>query len=325
MISPAVALVLGAVALLVALVALALVWRDRGGRGGGELTALHQRLDRLVEAQQALPRALAEGTADQTRSLADVRERLASLGEATRRLERLGEAVEEVQQLLRVPRLRGTLGEVWLEELLREVLPEGNWELQYGFPTGERVDAVIRLRDRLIPIDAKFPLEACRRLLTLDGEEAERERRALHRTLRDRVDEIADKYIRPEAGTYEFALMYVPAETVYYEAVLRDPGEDGGVVTYAHRRRVIIVSPNTFYAYLAALVHGLRGLRVEERAREILDGLGGLALELERVREALDLTGRHLQNAVKQQEEAARRLAGLEGRLDVMRRPDVTP
>ena len=292
----------------------------------GALRAVHERLDRLAETQQTLPRALAEGTAEQSRSLADVRERLAGLGEATRRLERLGEAVADVQQLLRVPHLRGGLGEVWLEELLRQVLPEGSWELQYGFRTGERVDAVIRLRDRLVPVDAKFPLEACRRLLRLEGEDEARERRALHRTLKTRIDEIADKYIRPDEGTCDFALMYVPAEAVYYEAVVREgAGDDGSVTAYAHRRRVVIVSPNTFYAYLAALGHGLRGLEVEARTREILDGLSALELEIERVGDALDLAGRHLQNAGRQQEEAGRRLRGLDERLGNLRRIGPSP
>lgn len=308
-------------AAFLALLALLVALR-RGPDSGAEerLAALQARLDRLVEVQQAIPRALAEGTADQVRSLADVRERLAQLNEATRRLEALGEAVTDVRRLLRVPQLRGTLGEIWLEELLRQVLPAQCYEIQYGFRSGERVDAVIRLRDRLVPVDAKFPLEACQRMLELEGEAAERERRSFRRSLRARIDEIADKYIRPDEGTYEFALMYVPAETVYYEAVVRDASADGDSVSaYAHQRRVIPVSPHTFYAYLSALVHGLRGLEVEERAQEILDALGGLDQETGRLREAVELVGRHLQNAVKQQHEAERRLDGVRGRLEGMR------
>lgn len=312
--SPAAATLAALGAALLALVALLIALRRRPvGSDPAALAGVHERLDRLLEGQQAIPRTLAEGAAD-------VRERLARLSEATRRLETLGAAVADVQQLLQVPRLRGTLGELWLEELLRQVLPAGSWELQYGFRSGERVDAVIRLRERLVPVDAKFPLEACRRLFLLEGEDEARERRALQRTLRQRVDEIAEKYIRPEEGTYDFALMYVPAEAVYYEAVVRgtDDAEES-VTAYAHRRRVVIVSPNTFYAYLASLAHGLRGLEVEARAREIVDGLSALELELDRTVETVALAGRHLQNAVKQQEEAERRLGVLGGRLAGLR------
>src|SRR5207247_780003 len=150
----------------------------------------------------------------------------------------MGETVSEVQQLLQVPRLRGTIGEVWLEELLRQILP-GHYEMQYQFRSGERVDAVLRLGERLVPVDAKFPLEACQRMLATSGPEQERERRAFARSLKDRIDEIADKYIRPDEGTYEFALMYIPAESVYYEAVMGrsvDPDDGGGVLGHAMQR-----------------------------------------------------------------------------------------
>src|SRR5206468_9863252 len=149
-----------------------------GGAAGliqQQLIELRARFDQLVAAQHEVPKALAQGSAEQARVLQDVRERLGQLGEVTRRLETMGETVSEVQQLLQVPRLRGTIGEVWLEELLRQILPGHYYEMQHGFRSGERVDAALRIGDRLVPVDAKFPLEACRRLLTATGEEAERE------------------------------------------------------------------------------------------------------------------------------------------------------
>lgn len=310
--------VLVAVLIVLVLVLLGVSWRARGGDTGvlqPQLVELRARLDALMAEQRDVPRVLAEGTAQQTRALVDVRERLAALGESTKRLEEVGRAVAEVEDLLKVPKLRGTLGELWLEELLRQVFPAGFYEMQYQFASGERVDAVLRVGDRLVPIDAKFPLEACRRMLAADGAEAERERRAFRRTVRERVEEIADKYIRPAEGTYDFALMYVPAENVYYEAVVRDGERDGGAVGFALERRVIPVSPNTLYAYLAALVHGLRGLAVEQRAREILESLSGLEQQLGLVQRTHDLVGRHLENAVKQYDEAGRQLRDLRHQL----------
>jgi len=291
-----------AVGLLVVLVA-----RRPGAAGAAllqqQLIEVRGRLDALVTSQ---------GTA-----VGDVRERLGHLAAVTTRLEAVGQAVVKVQELLQVPRLRGTLGEVWLEELLRQVFPAGAYRTQYAFRSGERVDAVVMVGERLIPVDAKFPLEACQRMLAAAPADQERERRAFRRSLRDRIDEIADKYIKPDEATFEFALMYVPAESVYYEAVVRGEELESGesVVGYALRRKVIPVSPNTFYAYLAAILHGLKGLEVERQAREILESLGGLEQQFARFAEAYRLVGKHLDHAARQYQEAERQIGLIQERL----------
>jgi len=288
-----------------------------------QLVEVRRRLDDLAAAQQAIPATVADGARQQAGVLADVRERLGALGEATRRLESLGAAVADVQQLLQVPRLRGTLGEIWLEELIRQVLPPAAFATQHVFSSGERVDAVLRLGDRLVPVDAKFPLEACRRMLAATDEGVrDRERRAFLRSVRARVDEIADKYIRPDEGTYDFAFMYVPAEGVYYEAVVRDAGPgDDNLIGYALQRRVVPVSPHTFYAYLLVIMHGLKGLEVEARAREILDDLGALRQQFTAFWESYDKVGTHLTNASRQYGEAERLRAGVERGFERLARP----
>lgn len=260
------------------------------------VAALADRVDRFAERQADLPRMLAEEGAIQARALADVRDRLGGLAEQGRRLEALGAAVEDVRQIVAVPKLRGALGELWLEELLADVLPAGHWSRQHAFPSGERVDAVIRLDGRLVPVDAKFPLEACRRMLAAEGDDRAREARAFARSVRQRVDEIADRYIRPDEGTYPFALMYVPAEGVYWEAVRLEDD----VLGYARGRNVVLVSPNTFYAYLQALAHGLRGLAVEARARDLLAGLAALRQDLDRFDGAAEQARRYLELAGRQ-------------------------
>jgi DNA recombination protein RmuC len=316
-----------AIVALVALCALLIVVLLR--RPGGEravdliqqqLIELRARFDQLVAAQQEVPKALAQGTAAQTSLLSDVRERLGALGEATRRLETVGAAVTEVQQLLQVPKLRGTIGEMWLEELLRQILPASHYEMQHSFRSGERVDAALKLGDRLVAVDAKFPLEACQRMLAADGAEAERERRLFARSLKDRIDEIADKYIRPDEGTYDFALMYIPAENVYYEAVLRaeDPEDTKSVLGHAMRRRVIPVSPHTFYAYLLVILHGLKGMQVERQAREIQERLGALRQQFDAFWGAFDTVGVHLANAQKKFEESARHAGRVQDRFDAI-------
>jgi len=180
------------------------------------------------------------------------------------------------------------------------------------------VDAVIHVGDRLVPVDSKFPLEACQRMLAADAATADRERRAFRKSLRERIDEIADKYIKPDEGTFEFALMYVPAENVYYEAVVRGEDLEGeeSVVGYALRRKVIPVSPNTFYAYLAAILHGLKGLEVEREARKILDSLGGLQQQFAKFDAAYRLVGKHLDHAVRQYDEAERQIGLIQERFE---------
>ncbi len=330
--------------LVVAVVLLLVLVLRRAPAGDGallqpQLIELRTRLDALVAAQQSVPRALADGRAEQARSLsdqflkiqsalnrqladtgsavADVRERLGLLAAVTQRLETVGQSVTKVQELLQVPRLRGTLGEVWLEELLRQIFPAALYRIQHEFRSGEKVDAAILVGDRLIPVDAKFPLEACQRMLAAEPENLDRERRAFRRSLRERIDEIADKYIRPDEGTFEFALMYIPAETVYYEAVVRGETleEDESVVGYALRRKVIPVSPNTFYAYLAAILHGLRGLEVEREAREILASLGGLQQQFGRFEAAYRLIGKHLDHAARQYDEADKQIGLIQERF----------
>lgn len=270
-----------------------------------ELSTMAQLLARQLAAAQHTTGQRLDETG---RAVADVRERLGQLAELAQRLEGVGRSVTEVQSLLQVPKLRGTLGEVWLEELLRQIFPASQWKAQYAMGEGRRVDAALFIGDRIVPIDAKFPLEACQRMLALEGDAAERERRLFRRSLRDRVDEIATKYIRPDEGTFDFALMYIPAEQVYYEAIVRDAPleEDGSVVAYAMARRVIPVSPHTFYAYLSAVLHGLKGMQVEARARELQGELAALGQQFARFRQAWEKVGHHLGNATRQYQESER-------------------
>lgn len=314
------ALTLAVLLLAVAIVVAATVLRRAGaaGRGmvGDQLAELRARIDTLVAAQAEVPRAVATGAASQAEALGLVRERLAELAAAAQRLDAMGEAVGDLQRLLAVPKLRGALGEFWLEELLRDALPPEHYAMQHGFASGERVDAVIRLRDRLVPVDAKFPLDGWRRALELDGEEAVRERRAFLRAVRARVDEIATKYIRPDEGTTDFAIMYVPAEGVFYDALLReDAPRDEGVLDYARRRHVVVASPHTFWAYLSAVALGLRGVALETRQQAVLDNLAALQREFGDLFDVMETAHRHLSNAERQFEEAERRGYRVQDRL----------
>jgi DNA recombination protein RmuC len=246
---------------------------------------------------------------------------LGKLGEVTQRVFDVGRDIAGLEQLLKSPKIRGGVGETLLENLLAQMLPREQYALQHAFATGDRVDAAIRLGDRIVPVDAKFPLENFRRIL----EEAEEEkrpplRRAFLRDVKNRVDEIAKKYILPDEGTFDFALMYIPAENIYYEIIVRDDSEEDSPAAYALARRVVPVSPNTFYAYLRVIVLGLRGLRIERDAQEIQARLGRLRGDLDKFREAFDVVGRHLTNARNKYDDAASGLGRLEGKLEGIER-----
>jgi len=258
------------------------------------------------------------------RVVGEVQGSLGKLGEATQRVAEVGKDIQGLEQVLRSPKIRGGLGETMLEQLLTQMLPRAHWELQHGFRTGERVDAVVRVGERLVPVDAKFPLENFRRMLDESEDERRRVlRRDFGRDVKRRVDEIAKKYILPDEGTFDFALMYVPAENVYYEIIIKpEEGEDEPISAYALDRRVIPVSPNCFYAYLQVIVLGLRGLGIEASARAIQDNLARLAGDLTRVHEHMTKLGAHLGNASKQFADAERDLTRFETKLATLTRAD---
>ncbi len=248
----------------------------------------------------------------------EIQKKLGVLEESTNQMKAIGRDISSLQDILRAPKLRGNLGEYLLEDLLRQVLPAGNFTLQYAFPDGGKVDAVITLGERLIPVDAKFPLESFVRLFDAgDDENRKKHRKEFVKSFKLRVDEIAEKYIRPECGTYDFALIYIPAENVFYEAVISDglDGRNYGIFNYAVEKHVIPVSPNSFYAYLMAIAFGLKGLRIEQRTRQILKDLVKVQQGFAQFHDDFRLLGKHLGLAGSKYEETARKAEKFQDRL----------
>lgn len=247
-----------------------------------------------------------------------ISERLARLDEVTRDVRRVGQSITGLEQLLASPKLRGGLGEWTLESLLHEVLPQGHISRQHRLPVrGVIVDVAVRTGDgRVIAIDSKFPLESFRRILQAEanGEDGTRYQAEFTRAVRDRILEISSKYISPEDGTLEFALMYVPSESIYYEIAVRDRNAD--LLEYARSERVVICSPNTLYAYLQAVMIGIRGQQIAERAEEIQIALEHLRQEFSDARGRFDRAGDQLRYAVQNIDAARLTLRELEARLD---------
>lgn len=257
-----------------------------------------------------------------TEVVSSVQGKLGQLSEATQRVAEVGKDIHGLEQILKSPKIRGGFGEILLEQLLAQILPHEHYTLQHAFKSGEKVDAAIRIGGQLVPVDAKFPLENFRRMLMETEEDRRRAfRKAFGRDVKNRVEEIAKKYILPDEGTFDFALMYVPAENVYYEIVVKDDeAEDEAIDAYALLRRVVPVSPNSFYAYLRVIALGLRGLQIEAKAREIQNDLARLAGDLEKVKEHFGKLGGHLLNAQRQFTDAERDLSRFEDKLEAIER-----
>lgn len=230
--------------------------------------------------------------------LGDVREKLGRLEETTRSIQEIAADISELQDVLKPPSVRGAIGETLLERLLSDVLPSRFYRLQFKLPSGVRVDAAIFLKGRIIPVDAKFPLNNFRKMVTVQGAERERFRKAFLADVRRRIDEIASKYVRPDAGTLNFAIMYIPAEGVYYEAFINSPE----TYEYALSRKVIPTSPGTFYMYLQTLLFGLRGMELERRIERVLAELSALLNTMGEISKDIDTLGEHLRRSTNKHE-----------------------
>jgi DNA recombination protein RmuC len=295
--------------------------RDAREETGEDLAHRNAEVDRrLVAIDEKIDRRLAELDSKVDRRLESsskttvaIHERLAKVDEATAQVLEQAKAFGRLEQALRPPKARGGFGELLLENLLRDRLPAGSYQLQYGFAGGERVDAILRV-DRLVPIDAKFPLDNFERLAAAESDdERALYEKAFARDLKGHVDAIASKYIRPDEGTYDFALMYLPAESVYYELVC---GKTGALLQYAHEKRVFPVSPTTFTSQLQVIALGLKGLQIEQHAHEVMAYVAQLGKDFDRFKADFDVVGKHIGNAQSKYSEAERRLDRFESKLE---------
>jgi len=265
---------------------------------------------RLAEGQQSLTHHLGESG----KLLKDVGEKMGQIFQASQKIEKLAGEVTRLEDLLKPPKLRGTLGETFLEEALRQVLPPGSFQMQHRFADGETVDAVIHLGDRFVPVDSKFPLENFRRARESEDEsDRRRARSAFAGDVRRHADSISRKYVRPGSGTYDYAFMYIPAEAVYAEVVADEEGK--ALADYCIEQRVFPVSPRLLYAFLATVAMVLRGQELQRNAQEISERLSELGRLWGRAEEPFSKLGSHLTNAQKQYEEAARALNRFAARL----------
>jgi len=288
-----------------------------------QLNALQQRLDAFG---QTVSQNLQQSTASMNTRLDKAAEVVGDLREKVGQIHEVGRAAQELVHIMRAPKLRGGMGELFLGDLLSQILPREHYSMPHRFKNGDAVDAVIRIGPRLVPADAKFPYENFKRVVEAATEtERVAARKQFLRDVKKHVDAIATKYILPDEGTYDFALMYVPAENVYYETIIKeDSAEDRQLFSYALAKRVIPVSPNSFYAYVQTILLGLRGMKVEERAQEILGELSRLRGDFAKIQDNFRILGRHLANASGSFTETDKRMSKLDDKLAQIEQPQKT-
>jgi DNA recombination protein RmuC len=266
-----------------------------------QLQELTRTMDKkMSESSKAMHESLKTQMGESNRIIKEVTEGLTKLDDTNKQVVSFADQLQNLQDILKNPKQRGVLGEYYLETVLKNVLPAGSYEMQYGFKNGEIVDAVVRVKKHVVPVDSKFSLENYNRMVN-ENDKAEKEKlqKAFVSDLKLRIQETA-KYIRPEEGTTEFAFMFIPSEGIYYDLITNKVGteDDSLIQRAASKYRVIIVSPTSFLAYLQTVLQGLKALEIEEKAQDIIKNVEKLGRHINKYDEYYNKLGNTLSTAV---------------------------
>jgi DNA recombination protein RmuC len=281
---------------------------------------LQQQLESLKAAQdrtsqnlqnslQLGQNTLAQGLQSSQQVLGQLNTQIGGLQKSTEQMLQLGIDIRRLEDILSSPKLRGQMGEWSLENLLVQIMPKDSFKLQYSFRDNQKVDALVQLSGFSVPVDAKFPLPSFEKVMKAETEEDKTKlRRQFLKDVTVHIDKIAGNYIRPAEGTLDFAIMYIPAENIYYETIVKYTGETQDVLQYCFDKKVIPVSPNLLYAYLMTVAMGLHGLQIEKQAAEIRQNLKRLNASFADFGGTWEVLGKHLRNAYTQYDEGQKRL-----------------
>jgi len=258
---------------------------------------------KLGESQKEINQSMRYQSTETSRIIADITEKITRLDETNKQVVSFADQLKNLQDILKNPKQRGVLGEYYLETLLKNVMPPGSYQMQYPFPDGNIVDAVVFVKDKIIPIDSKFSLENYNRISeTNDKTEKERLEKAFVNDLKNRIVETS-KYIQPDQNTMDFAFMFIPHEAIYYDLLINKIGAisedtENLIQRAASKYKVIIVSPTSFLAYLQTVLQGLKAMQIEESAKDIVKRVGDLGNHLRTYEELHQKLGNALATTV---------------------------
>jgi DNA recombination protein RmuC len=279
-----------------------------------QLERLRTTLDTKLERSSSdLHQVLHRQSSEVNRLMNDITRDLTEVREGNKQVFSMTEQLQNLQDILKNPKQRGILGEYYLETLLKNVMPPGSYEMQYGFPDGTIVDAAVFVKDKIIPIDSKFSLENYNRMSeTNDPTEKARYEKIFVNDLKNRITETA-KYIQPEQNTMDFAFMFIPHEAIYYDLILNKVGSvteetENLIHRAASKYKVIIVSPTSFLAYLQTVLQGLKAMQIEESAKDIVKRVGELGKHLKSYEEYHNKLGNTLNTVVNHYNSSSKEL-----------------
>ncbi|MBY0538979.1 DNA recombination protein RmuC [Patescibacteria group bacterium] len=287
-----------------------------------QIAELTRTLDaRVADSSKQMNDSMRSQLSESAKMIRDVTEGLTKLDETNRQVVSFADQLQNLQDILKNPKQRGILGEYYLETVLKNVMPPGSFQMQYAFKNGEIVDAVVFMRDHIIPIDSKFSLDNYNKAIgAREGSDREAFEKAFKQDLKIRIDETS-KYVRPEENTMEFAFMFIPSEGVYYDLLVNQVGtmktNTRDLIEYAFSKKVIIVSPTSFLAYLQTVLQGLKSLQIEEQAKDIQKRVGELGKHLGSYEEYMKKLGVTLQTTVNHYTAAYKEFGKID--KDVMR------
>ena len=315
-------LMIATVLLSVAVVVLILLFLTKKSKDYTQSFAVLQ--ERIGEIEEQVrksvdqgSRAVGEKFESSLKVIGDIKKVLGSLEETNKQMLDIGKDISSLQDLLKPPQIRGGFGELTLGHILAQLLPKENFEEKYRFKNGAVVDAVVRTGDKIIPIDSKFPLESFQRYIEASQGKKKSYLRQFERNVKAKIDDISAKYILEDEGTYDFALMYIASENVYYQTILKeDLGINSSSISdYALEKKVVPVSPNSIYAYLRVIYIGLRGMQFERNVRKIVEDFARLNKEFEKFEQEFRKLGGHLGHAKGSFDRADRQLDIFSDRL----------
>ena len=251
-----------------------------------------------VQLQNSMTKQISESA----KMVEEVSKRLTKLDETNNRVVNVADELKTLQNALQNPKQRGVLGEFYLAQVLENVLPPNAFQIQYKFKNGEIVDAAIFLdQHKILPVDSKFSLENYNRMIESEGEERKILAKKVRDDLKMRIDETS-KYIRPDENTMDFAFMFIPSESLYYDMLINKVGSQGSerdLIEYAFRdKRVIVVSPTSFMAYLQTVLQGLKSLKIEEQSKEIQKRVSQLGTHISKYKDLMQRLGKSLGTTV---------------------------
>ena len=276
---------------------------------------------KMGEASRQVNETIRFQYGDSQKLIKEITRELTEVKETGKQVMSFADQLQNLQDVLQNPKQRGVLGEYYLLTVLQNVMPPGSFQMQYSFANGEIVDAVIFIKDKILPIDSKFSLENYNRILeSRDPAERERLEKLFKQDLKMRIDETA-KYVRPAEGTMDFAFMFIPSEGIYYDLLINQVGavktSTRDLIEYAFNKKVIIVSPTSFLAYLQTVIQGLNSLKIEEKAQDIVKRVGELGKHLKNYEDFYLKLGNSLKTTVNHYNGAYKELGKID--KDVMR------